>query len=132
MIGGLLGGLLVGRLGSRVRASLLLGVGAIGFAIWDSPALVPGLALSAVLFVAVGLPGAACDTLIVTMLQTSTGDPYGGRVFGAFTATHSIRQLVGILDDRVGVLTMLNAQAGIYVLAGPLAFALLSRAWRPR
>jgi len=136
-IGGLLGGLLVGWLGGRVRASSLVGLGTLGFgvielAIWNSPRFVPGLALPTVLFVAVGLPGAAYGAGLTTMLQTNTTDAYRGRIFGAFTATYSAVQvlgmgLAGILGDRLGVVAVLNAQAGIYILTGLLALALLRR-----
>ncbi len=135
-IGGFLGGVLVGWLGDRVRPPLLIGIGAIGFglirlAIWNSPSLVPGITLAAALFVAAGLPGAAYGAGLVTMLQTSTVSQYRGRIFGAFNATYAVLQslgmgLAGLLGDRIGVIPVLNAQAGIYILAGLLALALLS------
>jgi hypothetical protein len=135
-IGGLLGGVLVGWVGGRIRPPLLIGIGTLGFglvelAIWNSSSLVPGIILPAVLFVAVGLPGAASGTGLTTMLQTSTVDQYRGRVFGAFSTTYSVLQLAGmglagILGDRVGVLPVLNAQAAIYILAGVVALALLT------
>lgn len=134
-IGGLLGGVLVGWLGGRVRPFSLIGLGAIGFglvelAIWNSPSIVSGLVLPTVLFIAVGLPGAAYGAGLNTMLQTSTVDQYRGRVFGAFTASYSVLMVIGmglagILGDRVGVLPVLNVQAGIYILTGLLALALL-------
>lgn len=134
-IGGLLGGALVGWLGGRVSSAALLAAGSLGFglvelAIWNAPLLLSGLALPTVLFVAVGLPGAAYGAGLNTMLQTGTADRYRGRVFGAFAASYSLLMvlgmgLAGILGDRVGVLPVLNAQAVIYVLTGLLAFALL-------
>jgi hypothetical protein len=133
-IGGLLGGILVGSIGTRVRASSLISVGSLGFglvelAIWNSPSLVPGLALPTVLFVVVGLPGAAYGAGLNIMLQTSTVDQYRGRIFGAFAASYSVLMvggmgLAGVLGDRVGVLPILNAQAGIYILTGLLALVL--------
>jgi MFS family permease len=136
-IGGLLGGLTVGWLGGKVRAPLLITVGTIAFGvielgIWNSPSLVRGLVISSVLFIAVGLPGAAYGAGLATMLQTSVEDAYLGRIFGAFNAAFAVLLLVGMgvsgtLSDRLGVLVVLNAQALLYVLTGVLALALLPR-----
>ncbi len=63
-------------------------------------------------------------------MQESVADAYRGRVFGAYATTYALAQLVGmaaagLLGDRLGVVPVLNGQAGLYLLAGLLALALL-------
>lgn len=136
-IGGLLGGLTVAALGRRLPMASLVGLGAILFglidlAIWNAPMLTPAYALplTVALFILVGLPGAGMMSGATTLLQESVADAYRGRVFGAFATTSALAQLIGMaaagaLGDRLGVVPVLNGQAGLYLLAGLLALALL-------
>ncbi len=115
----------------------LVGLGAILFglidlAIWNAPALAPAYALplTVALFILVGLPGAAMTSGATTLLQENMADAYRGRAFGAYATTYALAQLVGmaaagLLGDRLGVVPVLNGQAGLYLLAGILALALL-------
>ena len=55
-----------------------------------------------------------------------------GRVFGAVTTVFAAGQAVGmtvagLLGDRVDLIALLNAQAGLYLLAGAVAAATLAR-----
>ena len=137
-IGGLLGGLTVAALGRRLPMASLVGLGAILFglidlAIWNAPTLAPAYALplTVALFILVGLPGASMISGATTLLQESVADAYRGRVFGAFATTGALAQLMGmaaagLLGDRLGVVPVLNSQAGLYLLAGVLALVLLS------
>jgi len=106
--------------------------GLIDLAIWNAPALAPAdaLPLAVALFILVGLPGAGLISGATTLLQESVADAYRGRVFGAFTTTSTLAQLVGmaaagVLGDRLGVVPVLNGQAGLYLLAGLLALVFL-------
>lgn len=134
-VGGLLGGVLIGRFGKLIPPYLLIGGGSIVFglldlAIFNYPVFFPGFALAIILFVLVGVPGAGAMTGITTMLQTAVGDAYRGRVFAVFGTVTALTgmagtALAGFLGDRVGVITVLNIQGFGYVLAGAVALLLL-------
>lgn len=138
-VGGLLGGIAVGTLGRRLPMARLIGLsallfGAIDLAIWNAPTVVPAYALvvAVALFVAVGVPGAGVQAGAITLMQQGVDDAYRGRVFGAFGTSAALAQvggmaLAGVLGDRLGALPLLNVQAGLYLLTGVLALALLPR-----
>jgi hypothetical protein len=92
------------------------------------PAVLPlVLALTVVGGVLVMVWSAASQTL----LQTTVADEYRGRVFGARGTTNALLYvaglgLSGVLVGELGVLAMINVAVWTYVLAGLLAFALLS------
>jgi MFS family permease len=69
-------------------------------------------------------------TGLMTTVQSVTPPTHLGRVFAAFEAGAGGLQAVGVLlagalADRLGVVTILNVQAGIYVLCGVLALVAL-------
>jgi MFS family permease len=137
-IGGLLGGLMIARLGTRIKPRALLGFSAIVFglvdlAIFNYPAFFPGIAIALVLFVVVGLPSAAFGASYATLLQSSVVDEYRGRIFGALNTTFALLMLGGmgfasVAGDLLGILPVINIQGYVYVMAGLLALALLRRA----
>jgi MFS family permease len=139
-VGGLLGGLLVGWLGARVPAARLIGIptilfGAIDLAIFNYPRFFPGFLPVLLLFVAVGVPGIFKVTGVNTLLQISVDDAFRGRVFGAFGMVASLMALIGLtlaglIGDRVGVITVLNIQGAVYILAGLMVLTLLRGAGR--
>jgi MFS family permease len=68
---------------------------------------------------------------MVTVLQQSTVDGERGRVFAALGMVSAAGQAIGmvgagLLGDRIGTVTVLNGQAGMYLLAGLLALAFLT------
>jgi MFS family permease len=136
-IGGLLGGLVVVGLARRLEPGRLLGVSllvfaAVDLAIWNGPALTTGEWLYLGLFVAAGIPGIGFLTGLTALVQERTDEAYLGRVFatyyGSFNGLMAVGMLLaGLLGDPVGVVPVLNGQAGLYLLAGVVAVATLGR-----
>lgn len=134
-IGGVLGGVLIGLMTKRLRARGLVGwgfmaFGLISFLTWNAPIVTTAIGVYVGLFVAVGIPGVATMTGLMTTVQTVTPPTHLGRVFAAFEAGAGGLQAVGVLiagalTDRFGVVTILNAQAGLYVVCGVLALVAL-------
>ncbi|MCI0399629.1 MAG: MFS transporter [Chloroflexi bacterium] len=135
-VGGLLGGIIIARLGQRLEPRRLLGPSAVLFglidlAIFNYPAFIPGITLALVLFVLVGLPGAGFSASITTLLQNDVADDYRGRIFGALNTTFALLTLGGmglasVAGDIVGIVPVINIQGYGFVLAGLLALVLLS------
>jgi MFS family permease len=134
-IGGLLGGVLVVGMARRLRAGRLLGTSLLVFAlidlaIWNGPLLTTAIWFYLGLFVAAGIPGIGVLTGLTALVQEHTGDAYLGRVFatylGSFNGLMAVGMLLaGLLGDTVGVVTVLNGQAALYLLAGVVAVATL-------
>lgn len=141
-VGGLLGGVLFGWLGSRAMSRWALGVsgvlfGLLDLAIFNAPALLPGFGLPLFafelgFFVAVGIPGIGLNTGMMSLAQARSPEAYRGRVFGVAQAVMALLMLIGTViagtvTDRLGVVTLLNIQGGGYVVAGLLLWLLLPR-----
>jgi MFS family permease len=136
-IGGLLGGVLVVGVAGRLRPGRLLGVSLLVFAlidlaIWNGPILTTAPWLYLGLFVAAGIPGIGILTGLTALVQERTDDAYLGRVFatylGSFNGLMALGMvLAGLLGDAVGVVTVLNGQAALGLLAGVVAVATLAR-----
>jgi MFS family permease len=137
-VGGLLGGVLLARVGSRLEPVRILGPSAILFglidlAIFNYPAFFTGFVIALILFIVVGLPGAALSAGFSTLLQNGVADAYRGRVFGALNTTSALLMLSGmglasVAGDVVGIVPVISIQGFVYVLAGLLALHLLDRA----
>jgi MFS family permease len=134
-VGGIVGGLLIGAIGSRVVPTRLAWAGAIGFALLDMalfsyPVILPGVWLGLVLIALVGIPGAACGASFMTLLQVAAPEAFRGRVFGALGTTQAVAALIGtltagVLGGIVGPIAMLNLfQGGSYLVAGLVLLAL--------
>lgn len=140
-VGGLIGGLLVGWIGTRMMSRWVIGLGQVLFglidlAIFNTPAFFPVYWLSVGLFVAVGIPGLASNTGAQSLLQARAPQAFLGRVFGALGTTAGLLGLIGAtiagtLTDRLGLITVLNVQGAGYVVAGLLVLALLPRRRKP-
>ena len=135
-IGGVAGGVLVGawasRLGARALAVLgLTGFGVISLLTWNSPAVTTATGWYVALFIAVGLPGMALATGLITGTQAATPAPMRGRVLSLLGVAQALGQgtgilLAGLLADNVALGVLLNLQAGCYLacaLVASLAFA---------
>jgi Na+/melibiose symporter-like transporter len=140
-IGGLLGGVLVVGLAGRLEPGRLLGTSllvfaAIDLAIWNGPALTTAGWLYLGLFVAAGVPGVAMLSGLTALVQEQAAEAYLGRVFatylGSFNGLMALGMLLaGLGGDAVGVVAVLNGQAGLYLLAGLVAVATLGRRAAP-
>jgi len=132
-IGGVIGGIVVGWLGRRLGPRGLISwgfvvFGLIALATWNAPRFTTAIGVYVGLFIAAGIPGVATQTGLITIAQSVTPPTHLGRVFAAFETGSGALQAVGVLlagalADQLGVVTILNVQAGIYILCGPLAFA---------
>jgi MFS family permease len=140
-VGGLLGGVLVVALARRMVAERLLGLSLLAFAavdlaIWNGPLVTTADWLYLGLFVAAGIPGIGVLTGLTSLVQERTGEAYLGRVFatylGSFNGMMALGMLLaGLFGDAVGVVAVLNGQAGLYLLAGLVAIATLGRRVEP-
>jgi MFS family permease len=138
-IGGLIGAVVVGRVGHRVDPVKLLSVAAVTFGLIDLvlftyPAFYPVLAPALIGMVIVGVPAAAMGAAVATIQQTHAADRQRGRVVGALIAVGALGSLVGaiaagFLGEVVPVIPLLIVQGSGYVIAG-LAVWYLTRAHR--
>ncbi len=134
-VGGLLGGLLIGRAAKDAPAKVLIGLGSLGLgpgdlAIFNYPAFYPKLAPGLVLFALVGVPAVCASIGVSTLVQRVVGEAYRGRVFASAGAVAAFASLLGaagagLLGDRLGILFVLNTQGIVYILAGLLALTAL-------
>src|SRR4029453_10347852 len=123
--GGWLGGVWGGGVGRRLEPGRLLGVSLLVFAVidlamWNGPLVTTSQWLYLGLFVAAGIPGIGFLTGLTALVQERTEDAYLGRVFatyyGAFNGLMALGMLLaGLLGDTVGVVPVLNRQAGLYL-----------------
>lgn len=134
-VGGIVGGMLVSRVAPRIKTYRLLGYGLIGIALCDFVLFnyfhfVSGVALGYVMFILAGPTSIAIGAGRQTLFQENVEDKYRGRIFGTFSVTASVFMLVGIVivglaEDRFGIVTLLNLDVAGYALMGVLALLLL-------
>ncbi len=130
-IGGLLGGMLLGRFSRRTQPVQLFAfscitAGALLLVMYNLTWIPAVLTLSLVKSV----PLVGSGVALTTLFQTSVPDKYLGRVSGSVNTTIALVGLVslglaGVLGEMVGIVPMLSVAAGITALAGMLALVLL-------
>ncbi len=133
-IGSIGGGLLLATAG-RIRPGRLAGAaclcfGGLALVTWNLPGLTVSEPVYAGLFIAFGVPSIALVTGLLSALQQATLDTERGRVLAAAGAAMAVGQgagivAAGVLGDRLGVVTLLNGQAALYLLGGLVALAWL-------
>jgi MFS family permease len=141
-VGAICAGLVLGLARHSMPAGSLAAAGAFAFGaldlvVWNAPALVTGVALYLLLFAAVGAPGVVMVTGLISSLQLSGTDAERGRVFGALTLATNAGQAAGmlaagLLTAPLGLMTLLDAQGCLYLLAGAVAAATLAGPVRRR
>jgi len=129
-IGGVVGALAIGRLGTRADPLRLVIVGSVVFgfidlALFTYPVVWPFIGPALVGMVVVGLPAAAIGTGYTTLQQTRAPDSHRGRVVGAIMAASSLGSLVGavvagVLGEVVPVIVLLVVQGTSYIIGGTL------------
>ena len=73
---------------------------------------------------------------LITLLQSNVADEYRGRIFGALNTVQAIAMLFGMilasgLGDRIGIIPMIEIDAGFNILAGILAFFMIRNGDKP-
>jgi len=123
-LGGLLGGLIFGQIGTKLKPQrifpwTLVGIGLFLLLMFNYPVL--PLALISLCFTGILSVGASASS--TTMLQNGVSDGYLGRIFGVFGMIAALMTLLGqgsagALANRWGVGVLLNIGGGLYVLSG--------------
>lgn len=141
-IGGVIGGLLITTRAKHVGARTLTVTGVSAFALvslltWNSPSFTTATWWYIALFIAVGAPGTALTTGLITATHETAPSPVLGRVLSLIHVAGALGQGVGILAAGLlsGVMSLnvlLNAQAGCYVTCAVIAIAGLARKPRRR
>jgi MFS family permease len=130
-IGALAAGLVLSSLSrncspAKLTASAAICFGVIDLVVWNFPQVSTAPAIYVALFVIIGIPGVVIDTGIVSALQVAGAERRRGRIFGALGLTGNAGQVIGILaagllTPALGLMTMLNTQASLYLAAGLVA-----------
>src|SRR5215208_3005635 len=94
-IGGLIGGLIVGWIGHRIRANRLIGVLALNGVLILIIANLPSLPVALIAILLAGIPIVSYSVGRDTLLQRNVEDRYRGRVFGALGTSMAIFVLLG-------------------------------------
>lgn len=136
-IGALAGGLLLGWVAARLDpvrllATSLAAFGVLSAVVWNGPVLTTSLALYVGLFIAVGVPGIASLTSLMTLLQTHAPAHARGRVLSVVPAVFAAAQaagmlLAGLVGTGTGLTVALQVQATCYVIASALALRIPRR-----
>ena len=139
-IGSIGGGLLLATAG-RIRPGRLAGTaclcfGGLALVTWNLPGLTVSEPIYVGLFIAFGVPSIALVTGLLSALQQATLDTERGRVLAAAGAAIAVGQgagivAAGVLGDRLGVVTLLNGQAALYLPGGLVALAWLAERTEP-
>jgi predicted MFS family arabinose efflux permease len=132
-VGGIIGGLVIGRFGRAAPPGRLLGLGfagmaAWGFLCWNLPALTTAIWVYAALMALAGPAAVSCSVGMITAAQQFTPGPYLGLLVGTAEAAGAAGQAAGaigagLLLDRVELTTLLNTQATLYVITAAIALA---------
>jgi MFS family permease len=124
-IGGVLGGLLVGTWARHLTARTLTVGGLAAFGVlslltWNSPAVTTETWWYVALFIAVGMPGTALITGLLTGTEHASPRRVLGRVLSLLQVAQALGQgtgilLAGLLSGTVTLTVLLNIQAGCYL-----------------
>jgi MFS family permease len=130
-VGGVLGGLLIGTWAKHLRARTQAAWGLAAFAAisalcWNSPTFTTASWWYVALFIAVGVPGTALSTGLITGTQQASPPRLRGRVLSLVAVAQALGQGTGILAagllSAIAPLTvLLNAQAGCYLTCAIVA-----------
>ena len=130
-VGAIAGGVILAMIARRyspgaLTASAAIAFGVVDLVLWNAALLSTNMALYVVLFIVIGAPGIVLGTGLISALQINTDDTNRGRVFGAFGLTSNLGQAVGmlaagLLASPLGLLSILNTQAVLYLAAGGIA-----------
>lgn len=133
-VGGILGGLLAGRVGQRMNMVSLYGwselvLGVIIFIRYN----IPYLPVLFVMTFLIGLPAALGSAAMDTLFQQKVPNSHLGRIIGALNTTVGLTSLFGVLGisgmlgEVLGIIPVLNIAAAITFFTGVLILVYLPR-----
>jgi MFS family permease len=124
-IGGILGGLLAGKVGERLPTARLYGWAEIVLAVVMAIRYnIPEIPVLFVMTLLVGFPAALGVAALETLFQRNVPNTHLGRISGALNSTVGITSLFGVLGisgvlgEVLGIVPVLNIAAGITMLTG--------------
>jgi Na+/melibiose symporter-like transporter len=111
---------------ARLTAWAAVLFGLLDLLVWNLPLLSTATVVYLTLFILVGAPGIALVTGLVSSLGLAAREHERGRVFSALGLADGAGQAIGmlaagVLTPALGLMTMLDAQAALYLAAGALA-----------
>ncbi len=131
-VGGIIGGLLAGKVGERVPLTRLYGWAEIVLAVVMAIRYnIPEIPILFVMTLLVGLPAALGVAALETLFQRNVPNTHLGRISGALNSTVGITSLFGVLGisgvlgEVLGIVPVLNIAAGITLLTGVVALLFL-------
>jgi MFS family permease len=138
-VGGLAGGLVIGRLSRRVSpttliaaSGLLLGTTTLALINITAFPIAPSLymPLALVLKTMQGIPIIGFFVSLDTLLQQASPDRYRGRIFGAYGMLCALAMLIGqlaasLLSTHFGIVPIYSGVGYMFAAAGLLALVLL-------
>lgn len=132
-IGGIAGSLIIVQLSKVIHPTRLIPISAMIFG--PLILVIANFPILPVVLPVITICGAAVIGFFVsmiTLLQSNVSDEYRGRVFGALNTVQAFAMLFGMilasgLGDRIGIIPMLELDAGFNILAGILAFFMIRR-----
>jgi hypothetical protein len=131
-IGGIIGGLLAGKVGQRVSTARLYGWAEIVLAVVMAIRYnIPEIPILFVMTLLVGLPAALGVAALETLFQRNVPNTHLGRISGALNSTVGITSLFGVLGisgvlgEVLGIVPVLNIAVGITMLTGVVALLFL-------
>jgi len=130
-LGGLLGGLIFGKIGTKLKPQrifpwTLVGIGSLLLVMFNYPMLI----LALITLCLTGILAVGASATSTTMLQNGVSNGYLGRIFGVFGMIAALMTLVGqgsagALADRWGVGVLLNIGGGLYLLSGLIPLVMM-------
>jgi MFS family permease len=132
-LGGLLGGLIFGHIGTSVKPHrifpwTLLVMGLLLLVMVNFPVFIFAL----IILCLIGIFAVGANVTSTTMLQNGVSNNYLGRIFGLLGMISSLMILIGqgsasALADSWGVVVLLNIGGGLYVLSGLIPLVMLNK-----
>jgi MFS family permease len=129
-IGGIIGGLSIGKVGGRINPLRLMAVcGALDGILLLIIINGGSLALALILIAIAGVPVVGFFVSMQTLAQQRTEDRYRGRVFGAVSTVMALTTLTGILlasllGGYLGITATMSLGSLLYIVAGAIALFL--------
>jgi MFS family permease len=137
-VAGILGGVVMGAIGSKFRPYHLISIGLLftGLAL-VAMVLFPIYAIALLIMILLSVPLMAWLISSQTWIQAHAPDEFRGRVFGVYGTLSALLMLIGMgfasgLGEALGISTTLYVGGAIYLLSGVLAILLLGAIRMPQ